>query len=427
MSSVVVAAQPFTGELQPLLAVAGGLVERGHAVTVVTGSRFGAQVAATGARFVPLTGAADLDDRRFLQEFPEAAAREPGADQLNFFFALLADGVPEEHRLLQEMLEVDPDTVLITNSGFLGAWAVALGAPGRRPRRWLAVGCNPVAMPSADTTALGPVPPGPDGDAGAANRAVNAQARRAMEPSRQHLEAVVRALGATDPVPEIPEGVYTVPEVFAALTVPGLEFARSDAPSSVHLVGALPAPAPAEDWVPPPWWPELGSGRPVVVVTQGTLANHDLGQLVAPTLEALAQEDVLVVAALGREVQALPGPVPANARVEEFIPFGALLPHADVLVTNGGFGATQQALAAGVPVVIAGDSEDKMYVAARVVAAGVGRDLATATPTPAMVREAVLDLLDDAEVRADVDRLAAVYARHDPVTTIERLITDQDS
>ena len=421
MSSIIVAAPPVTGELQPLLQIAASLVDRGHAVTVLTGSRFGPQVAATGSRFVALTGAADFDDRRMIETFPEAATVAPGPDQLNFVFGLMADAIPDEHRLLQAMLDADPEALLITNSVFLGHWAVALGAPGRRPPRWLAIGCNPLALPSADTTPMGPLPSGPDGDARTANRAANAQYLAAVEPSRERIEAAVRSLGATASVPTFVEGIVTVPEVFASLTIPGLEFERTDAPDSLHFVGVLPAPVLA-DWTPPDWWPDLDAGRPVVVVTQGTLANHNLDELVRPTLDALAGEDVLVVAALGRGVEALPGTVPSNARVEPFIPFRVLLPRADVFVTNGGFGATQQALAVGTPVVVAGATEDKPLVAARVAARGVGRDLGTSTPTPTQVREAVVGLLADAAVRTNVARLAAEYAHYDVLDRIEHLL-----
>lgn len=84
-----------------------------------------------------------------------------------------------------------------------------------------------------------------------------------------------------------------------------------------------------------------------MVVTQGALANRDLCQLVGPALAGL---DVTVVAALGRESGALPVPVPPNAHVAEFISFDVLLPKASVHVTNGGFGGTQQAIAADVRV-----------------------------------------------------------------------------
>jgi hypothetical protein len=71
-------------------------------------------------------------------------------------------------------------------------------------------------------------------------------------------------------------------------------------------------------------------------MTQDTLANEDFPQLIEPALAGLADMDVTVVVALGRDPGALTAPVPANARVAEYIPFGALLPKADVFVGNGG-------------------------------------------------------------------------------------------
>ena len=72
-------------------------------------------------------------------------------------------------------------------------------------------------------------------------------------------------------------------------------------------------------------------------------------------------------------------------RLERFIPHDRLLPHVDVMVTNGGYGGVQQALANGVPLVVAGDSEDKPEVAARVHWSGTGVNLRTGRPSPAMV------------------------------------------
>jgi UDP:flavonoid glycosyltransferase YjiC (YdhE family) len=203
--------------------------------------------------------------------------------------------------------------------------------------------------------------------------------------------------------------------------VPGLEFERDDAPDSVHLVGILPTRSPY-DWQPPAWWAELDGSRPVVVVTQGTVANRDLSQLIEPTLTGLADQDVIVVAALGREVSALSIPVPPNAHVAEFIPFDVLLPKADAYITNGGFGGTQQAIAAGVPVVVAGVTEDKPAVAARVAYHGLGINLQTATPTPEAVAAATETVLKDTEMLGNVEQLAQVYAAHDPVSEIERLV-----
>ena len=55
----------------------------------------------------------------------------------------------------------------------------------------------------------------------------------------------------------------------------------------------------------------------MVLATQGTLANADFGELIEPTLAALADRDDLLVLATtgGRPAAALRGPIPANTRV----------------------------------------------------------------------------------------------------------------
>jgi UDP:flavonoid glycosyltransferase YjiC (YdhE family) len=151
----------------------------------------------------------------------------------------------------------------------------------------------------------------------------------------------------------------------------------------------------------------------VVHVTQGTVADGDLAALVLPTVHALAGEDVLVVAGTGRHDPASLGRLPANARVAPFVPHGWLLPHTSVLVTNGGFGGVQVALANGVPLVVAGATEDKPEVAARVAWAGVGVNLRTNTPTPAGIREAVRRVLDDVTYAGRAQAMRDVYAKLD--------------
>nr|WP_241728621.1 nucleotide disphospho-sugar-binding domain-containing protein [Nocardioides zeae] len=152
----------------------------------------------------------------------------------------------------------------------------------------------------------------------------------------------------------------------------------------------------------PPWFAELGKHRPVVHVTQGTVANTDFTELVRPTVEALADLDVdVVVTTGGRPVAALTddlaglAPRPERLHVGEFLPYDKLLPLTDVLVTNGGYGGLHHALQHGVPIVVAGDSEDKVETSARVAWSGAGIRLGTSTPTVAQVRAAVQRILGD--------------------------------
>lgn len=421
MPKIIVAAPPVTGELTPLLELASALAERGHEITVLTGSRFRAAVEGRGLAFAPLSGEADFDDR-LLGQLPERMELSPGPEQLNFdWISTFVNPMPEQHAALQQLLERDPDQYLVCNALFLGALPAALGAAGLRPRRWVAVSVVPLALSSDDTTFFGPVPVGPGEDPKAANRAANAGFAQAMLPTRERLNELLRSSGAAETSSSFVDGIITLPDATAVLTVPGFEFERSDAPESVHLVGNVSARRGAADRQVPDWWPELDGTRPVIVVTQGTMANHDLSALVEPALTGLADLDATVVVALGREVDALSIPAPENARVVEFVPFDTLLPKADVYITNGGAGGIHQALAAGVPVIVAGLTEDKPANAARVAHHGLGIDLQTGSPTPEAVAAATERLLKDTEIQGNVERLAQVYAAHDAVAEIERL------
>jgi UDP:flavonoid glycosyltransferase YjiC (YdhE family) len=421
MSKIIIATPPIPGEVRPLLQLARELAERGHQITFVTGGRFRASVEQFGLTFVPTTGAADFDDRVH-NESPERKQLAPGPQMLNWdWINNFINPIPELHAILQRLLEQDPDQYLIANVVWLGAWPTALGAPGLRPRRWINVSAVPLALSSDDTTFFGPVPVPPGEDQKAANRGGNAQFAAMMQPIQDRLNELLASLGASETAPFI-DGVITLPDATAALTVPGYEFERSDAPDSLHLVGLLPTRS-ASDWQPPIWWKDLDDDRPVVVVTQGTTANRDLSELIEPTLTGLANLDVTVVALLGREVETLSIPIPDNARVAEFVPFDVLLPRTDILITNGGAGGTQQAIAAGVPVIVAGATEDKPANAARVAHHGLGIDLKTGNPTPDAVANATEAVLKDSEIHANVKRLAKVYATHDAISEIEQLIS----
>ena len=174
----------------------------------------------------------------------------------------------------------------------------------------------------------------------------------------------------------------------------------------------------------PPWASDLDGSRKVVLVTQGTVANHNFDLLVAPTLAALANEPgVLVVAtAGGRPVEAIPGRIPNNARVASYLPFEWLLPKVDVLVTNGGYGSVNQAMSFGIPLVTAGTTEDKADVNARVAWSGVGVDLATNEPTQTALREAVRTVLDTPRYRARAAAMAGEFRRIDTRSEILRVI-----
>jgi UDP:flavonoid glycosyltransferase YjiC (YdhE family) len=219
------------------------------------------------------------------------------------------------------------------------------------------------------------------------------------------------------------DSVVYLADAYLQLTVPSFEFPR-DLPRSVHFVGTPPI-IPNQVSL-PSWAHELDGSRKIVLVTQGTAANHNFGLLVAPTLQALANEpDLLVVAtAGGRPIEAIPGPIPGNARLAQYLPFERMLPKADVFVTNGGYGSVNQAMSFGVPLVTAGLTEDKADVNARVAWSGVGIDLATNEPALQPLREAVRTVLDTSNYRSRASQMAAEFAAIETRSEIVRIVSE---
>ncbi len=183
-------------------------------------------------------------------------------------------------------------------------------------------------------------------------------------------------------------GVATVDEFFQSApltlvaTAEPFDYPHPDWGSQIRLIGALPwePPAPAPSWVEEP-------GDPFVLVTTSSEYQAD-ESLARAAVEGLGGEPYRVVVTMPAGVADL-GPLPPNVRVERFVPHGPILEPAAVAVTHGGMGATQKALAAGVPCVVVPFGRDQLEVAARVVHAGAGVRIAKGKLSPERLREAV--------------------------------------
>jgi UDP:flavonoid glycosyltransferase YjiC (YdhE family) len=212
---------------------------------------------------------------------------------------------------------------------------------------------------------------------------------RLTSPLRTYVDGILRRLGVGPlPMPFL-DSLVALPDLFLQLGSPSVEIPRSDLPKSVHIVGVLPSFT--KGILPKEIRPFLESGKAIIAVTQGTLANHELEQVLQPTLDALAgRDDLLVIGTTGgRPVSTLQRALPNNAMVFSYLPWDEMLAHASLFVTNGGFGSVCSALGLGLPMVVAGKGEDKADVAMRVAHAGVGIDLQTDRPTPEALHDAI--------------------------------------
>jgi UDP:flavonoid glycosyltransferase YjiC (YdhE family) len=426
MANILVPISPFQGHVGPLLTVASALVRAGHHALVWTGAAFEEQVRAAGAQFAALPRDVDFDGRNMSRHFPEFPALPPGPEMHRFFWKrVFIDAIDSQQRGLRQLLLEFPASIVLHDQVFLGAFPLVLrtALPGRPTV--VSLGVLPPTLLSEDAVpfALG-VTPADAHDPGGIGE-LNQLALRTYADVQQHAESVFFALGlALNDF--IFNAMVRVPDHYLQLSVPSFEYPRRDLPRSFRFIGALP-PSLAPGFHEPEWWPELSSGKPVVVVTQGTLANEDLTELIVPTMRALAGLELLLIVATARadgpdEVRRLVGAVPANARVEGYVPFSRLLPHASVLVTNGGYGGVHVALHNAVPLVVAGDTEDKADVCARVQWSGVGLDMRTGRPTDAAIREAVLTVLAEGRFAAAAKRMCEEFARHRPLDAIVDLV-----
>ncbi|MGU3661738.1 glycosyltransferase [Methylobacterium fujisawaense] len=399
---VLLAATPLTGHVNPLLAVGRLLAERGDVVTFVTDPAFAPQVHAAGFRFVacPDHGAASYLE----PDLP------PGPERWTHEFARrFIDPIPRQATRLLAVIEDEAPDTIVAGSMFLGVLPLLLSS---RPRpRIVVLNVSVLFLDRADGAPVGlGLPPARDEDERARYAALGAAVdREFVGPVRAHADARLAELGLSPLPASLTQSIVQLPDAFLQQGVPGFEFEFRAPPRNLQFVGLLPlsrssAPRPS-------WWDELDDGRPVVLVTQGTLANADLMQLVGPTLAALADRDDLLVVATtgGRSVDALGMTLPANARVASFLPFDAIFPKVDVFVTNGGYGSVLQSLAAGVPIVAAGKSEDKAEVAARIGWSGTGIDLGTSTPTGAALRGAIVRVIDEPGFRRRARAMAVAF------------------
>jgi MGT family glycosyltransferase len=422
---VLVISTPVTGHLNPLLAIARSLLENGHEVTIMTGYALRDRVEASGATYRAFPPHADIALSELREIALELAEIEPGPKWLHWGLKrYLVDRARGQHDGLQQAIREWVPDIILGDEMVFGVLPMLLGSDEGRPPVVLCGTSvfhssraddapNFLGLPYATTAA--------ERDRYAAiakeyDEVVN-------QPIDHQMNELLTELNVRPLDMMIFDSIFKHVDAYLQLTVPSFEFPRK-LPLNIHFVGTppiVPNQAPL-----PRWANELDGSRKVVLVTQGTLANHNFGLLVAPTLAALAdEEDVLIMVTTGGQpTDMIPGTIPSNARVASYLPFEWALEKADVFVTNGGYGSVNQALSYGLPIVSAGLTEDKADVNARIAWSGVGIDLATNQPTPQALRKAVRAVLDQPNYRARAKAIAAEYAAIDTGAEVIRIISE---
>lgn len=445
---LVIQSIPTYGHNLPMLKICSHLSHRGYNdIFFIGGREHEAQIARAGAHFIehPVWMSDDFKHQR-------AAIADPVARGVFEVIQVYIGTMAARHQLLKTTLETirrahGPRRKVVVLHECLSSMATVpffYGAPlpegyDEMPRV-VNVPIYALFVTSADTGffPLGEPPARTDED-----RARN-RARLAAHQQMQHYRDVMaalnrglRALGCTREADEwVMDVMATTADVTLMVCSPSMEYPRSDLCPKVKYVGCLPntsatAKFRASGEGLPEWWPEVQrwkeeEGKFVVMVTQGTLST-DYDDLVIPTIQALADrhEDVMVVAILGQRGATLEGldfELPANAYVADYLPYELILPLADVSVQNGGYGGWSQAVMAGVPTVLAGNTEEKPETIMRGVWSGTSVGITERRPGVEKLRDAITKVLGDPSYRQRTAEIKKENEALDSLAQIESFL-----
>lgn len=420
MSKIIILIEPAEGHFNPLVPIIKKLSARGHEIVCITGSQFKQRVEKIGVNFHPLPAQWDPKAIEIYDFFPELKHKK-GLAQIKFYLKhIMYDQVPDILDQLKKVLQGFPADVIVCDTFMVaGNWMTELGGPPS-----VRISILPLSLPGKNIAPFGlGLLPGKSVLIKFRNNLLTTVFEKLLfRDVQSHVNNIRKKVG----LPSFDKSFfikgYDIPNLVLHTSIPSFEYFRDEMPDNLQFIGAVLVD-PVVDYHMPSWWYEIDKDLPIILLNQGTVSTNP-DDLIYPVIDALKDEavTVLIVPAKAGTLNDLP----ANMHAEAYIPFGNLLPHIDIMISNGGFGAVQNALANGIPLIIAGATEEKMEVAARVENAGVGINLRKQSPSTAEIKNAVKSLLNNPKLKRRAIELRADYAKYDAaklaVESIEQLI-----
>ncbi len=387
MSRILAYTSPARGHLFPCLSVLVELRRRGHEVALRT---LAGEIEGLGALGIDAAPIAPEIEALEMNDWRARGKRGRMERGMQVFCARAPHDAPD---LLRAIETERPDALLVDvlTLGALSA-AESWGGP------WASFSPLPLPLASRAGPPTGPGLKPARGPLGhARDRLLQAIFRAGFDRlARADLNRVRADLGLA-PFAHV-EDLFLAPPLLLYMTAEPFEYPRHDWPERIVMVGPCAWEPPGEL---PPALTQVEA--PLVLVSTSTEFQDD-GRLVNVAIEALAEEPVHVVATLP---SALAEPARArNATVLGFAPHTPVLERAACAITHGGMGATQKALAHGVPVCAVPFGRDQADVARRVEVAGAGTRLPASRLRPERLRAKVREAMAR---RAGAARIAAAF------------------
>jgi MGT family glycosyltransferase len=403
---------PADGHFNPLTGLAVELQQKGYDVRWYSGSIYEEKIKKLNIHYYPFVRALNANGENIEEVFPERDSIKSQVEKLKFdminFFILRSTEYFED---IKQINQVWPFDLMIADVAFSGIPFVkeTMNKPV------ISIGIFPLPETSKD------LPP-----AGLGMTPSESFAGR----MKQHLlryfadnvlfkkpNQVMRDVLGNFGIDANGSNVFDVLVKKSTLVLqsgtPGFEYERSDLGKNIRYVGpVLPhkgARKSAE------WYSEkLETYEHVILVTQGTV-EKDPTKLLVPTLEAYknSSNTLVIVTTGGSKTRELRENYPFhNIIIEDFIAFDDVMPHADVYITNGGYGGVMLAIKHKLPLVVAGIHEGKNEINARVGYFELGINLRTETPTPGQLLAAVTNVLRNPKYYGNVESLSEEFSHY---------------
>lgn len=358
MSTIAFLNIAMHGRVNPTLPIVAELVRRGHTVSYHTSPAFGPEVERAGATVRFYAGG-----EQALPDPPTPVALLAGLAQT---------AVQVLPGVLAELRAVQPDLVVHDSACLWGAIAAReLGVP---------------AASSFTTFAFNRYAPSPTGPSRSLLRAAAA--------NPLHVKRYVRARWALRrrfdaggvPLVDLGNIRQALNLVYTSTTFqPGAD----EFDDSFRFVGPSIGAR-----LPDPSFPVDRLRARVAYLSLGTVFTAD-PQLLRTIATALAPLADTVVVATGQTDPSALGPLPAHVVVRRSVPQPEVLDQASLFVTHGGMNGVNEAMYAGVPMLLVPQGADQPLVAGRVVELGAGLTIRNEDITEDAVRTLAGRLLDE--------------------------------
>jgi UDP:flavonoid glycosyltransferase YjiC (YdhE family) len=408
---VLFACVPGDGHFNPLTGVAVHLKSIGYDVRWYVSGYYAEKVKKLGIHHYPLIDALDVTVDNFDELLPGRDKAKSMVAKLNFDLSnFFIKRGPEYYKDLKTIHQSFPFDVLIADCAFTGIPFVnqLMKVPV------IAMGIIPLSETSKDLPpyGLGMVP-----SYSLFGKIKQGALRWVAEnilfaKSNKVLAKICKQYGMPYEGQNVFDYIIKKSSLVLQSATPGFEYKRSDIGKNIRFAGPLLPYTTAKNNT--PWFNEkLNKYERIVLVTQGTV-EKDVTKLIKPTLDAFKGSGTLVVVTTGgSNTEALRAEYRQdNVIIEDFIPFGDIMPYADVYITNGGYGGVLLGIENQLPMVVAGIHEGKSEICARVGYFKLGINLKTEKPKPAQIARAVATIVANNSYKANVTRLAKEFTTY---------------